>query len=195
MIVFRSLLQPRQKSAGVWKEAKWSIRDVASASTLLAQITALVDELEKLSSDIRVSKTEEELAAEAVQEVSESALIEIEESSRDHGTVISSAASIRLRSIEARTIDTAFSGGSTLVNTKTEMPSRRISDEHITNALKASQNREQSEDQHISFSILEAENRRACAKLVADVPMPPYNPKEMRSEELKSDFPGVCLSR
>lgn len=193
MAILQSLIQPRQKSVGMWKKVKWSIRDEKKADTLLAQITALVDDLEKSSRDIRVVETAEELAAEIVRELSEAALIEIEESSRDNATVVSSAASIRLRSIEARTIDTALSSDGTFVTAQTNVLSHLSSEGRIASILEVSQDQEESDGGHIDFSTLEAENRQACAKLVANVPYSRYSSITTISEEPNFRFASRVL--
>jgi ubiquitin-protein ligase len=116
---FRAALQRQQSATGLWKKFKWSIRDEKKSSFFLDKISSLVDDLDKLTKDIDTTVTKNELAFEAVAEVSETSLVEIEESSGERATIISSAASLRLRSIEGRTIATATTDTATFVTAET----------------------------------------------------------------------------
>lgn len=166
--IFRADIRRQQSAASTWKKFKWSVRDEKKSMDFLDKITALVDDLDKLTRDmeLRNMKTTEQLATEAVQDVSENSLVEIEQSSTDRATVISSAASIRLRSIEARTIATNMSNTTdvgTFVTAQTH-PSTR-------NQLDAIE--EISQHEMMDFRSIEIANAQACAALISRVAMPP----------------------
>lgn len=163
----------QQKSASVWKKTTWSIRNEQKFADLLSKITALVDDLEKLTRDIKVSQTSEELAAEIVETISEPALLEIEESSRDNATVISSAASTRLRSLDSRTIATATTTARTFATAPTHPSSSSSPRDDGVNSTEAFPEQEQV-DGHFDLRVVAVENRQACALLSARVPSPPF---------------------
>jgi len=155
----RAVFRPSQKSLHIWKTTRWSIRDEKKSAVLLARVEALVEDLDKLTRDIEVTTTTEELAAEAVADVSEASLAAIEEASRDNATVISSAASIRLRRLEAQTISTAnqtFATAMTHLSINvTKEPESATAGPHEAHSRKS--------NTPVDFQALVEANRGACA--------------------------------
>ncbi|KAF7556173.1 hypothetical protein G7Z17_g1585 [Cylindrodendrum hubeiense] len=165
--IFHTETQRQQDSASIWTKTKWSIRDEKKTTVLIDQITALVDDLDKLTRDIPVAKTMEQLAAEAVSEVSRAALIEIEESSRGRETIISSAASIRLSMFGAQTVGTASTRTGTFVTAGTRPSSHQEPQSHNAVTIDAINDEDQTHVQFLDFSVVETENRQACAALLS----------------------------
>ncbi|RGP59664.1 ibr finger domain [Fusarium longipes] len=59
-----SVQQP--ESPSLWKKTKWSVHDEKKADGFIAKIEALINDLERLTQDIKASKTREEFATEMV---------------------------------------------------------------------------------------------------------------------------------
>lgn len=108
-------LQQRQGQTSLWQTSKWAIRDEKKFEGLLAKVAALVQDLKNVTEHIVARKSTEQIAKRLVSQLDEKQLPSIERAARDSSaSVLSSAASTHLQSIEARTIATASSRLSTL---------------------------------------------------------------------------------
>ncbi|KAH8174655.1 prion-inhibition and propagation domain-containing protein [Sarocladium implicatum] len=101
-------LRRQQKEATLWQVNKWAIRDEKKFEKLITKVEALVQDLKNVTESIPARKRTEDIARQMVDELNEEQLPHIEQAGRDgSASVLSSAASHRLRAIEARTISTA----------------------------------------------------------------------------------------
>ena len=131
-----SLFRSRSKSASaldgrtsIWKVTRWVIKDEKKFDVLIKHVADLVADLERLTKHVPTAKSAEQLAMETVRSLSEAdqpALAQIEEASDDSETIISSAASVYLRSLEAGTISSSVTDG-TYLTARTTPRDPRIS--------------------------------------------------------------------
>ncbi|KAF4963498.1 hypothetical protein FSARC_8507 [Fusarium sarcochroum] len=166
----RNLIMPPetiqlQQRESLWKKTRWSIRDEKKTECLLGKIRALIDDLEGLTRDVQAYKSKEQCAAEAVANISEAALHEIENSSRALEDVISSAASIRLGSLHrAQTLATTSISSVSFVTAGSRPSSQR---EPESCSPRDSEHRSDADARVIEFSRIMAANHQACADIVA----------------------------
>jgi ubiquitin-protein ligase len=176
---------------------KWSVKDEKKSALFLEKISLLVDDLEKLTRNIVVLETRAELAIAAVADVSEASLIEIEESSKDKATIISSAASSRLRAIEARSVLTATTGTGTFFTAQTH-PSRYLEPGGAANE-RPLLGTERSTNTPLDFQALEVANRRAIASLVLResrlARLSPASDRQQVNRRILTEMKGWAKSR
>lgn len=120
----------------IWKVTRWVIKDEKKFDVLIKHVADLVGDLERLTNHVPTAKSAEQLAMETVRSISEAdqpALAQIEEASGDSETVISSAASIYLRSLDAKTISSSVTDGTYLTAQTTPRNPRIIVPDEIEN--------------------------------------------------------------
>lgn len=156
----RDALRRQQQQATLWQVNKWAIRDEKKFERLLARVEALVQDLKNVSENIPARKSAEDIARQMVGELDEEQLPPIERAARDgSASVLSSAASIRLQSIEARTIATTTDRVSrlTFVTARTQQDPRPQASNETPIAAETSQ--------MLDFAKLDSDNVEACAYL------------------------------
>lgn len=104
---FSSRISASQDSTSVWKKTRWSVKDEKKCSDFLSKITALVDDLKKITEDIAISSNDTKWVFEAVEELDEESLRAVEEIGSDEPSIVSDVASLRIEALTiASTCDT-----------------------------------------------------------------------------------------
>ena len=102
---FLDKLRADQNATSIWKVTRWSIRDEKKFDTMVNNLAEVIDGLDRITAAFISQLQAEVLANEAVGEVVDpQELEEIQEAAGDIETIITSAASIRQRALEARTV-------------------------------------------------------------------------------------------
>lgn len=147
----------QQRQANLWHVNQWAIRDANKFESLLTEISVLVKDLKDLTDHITSHRNTENIAREMVAEVDESELPMIEQAVQDSSaTILSNAASVRLRSIEARAV--SATSGVTTSFTFLTAPRRQDNPLELDESMIVT-----GRSETFDFAFLISENAKACA--------------------------------
>ena len=189
-----SLFRPGVKAASeggpsIWKVTRWVIKDEKKFDVLIKHVADLVADLERLTKYIPTEKSAEQLAMETVRSISEAdqpALAQIEEASTDSATIISSAASVYLRSLDARTISSSITDG-TFLTAQTHLVPPNTVDDVLENLA------ERKITVESLFHQIELENMQTSESCLSSLtPNGPGSKKRIYKELQRQDFNGWC---